>query len=132
MSCTGNGRCMKVCNCQTICSCLNIAHEHITYGNTFCKVECKYFCKPIRCLNPECNYSFQSFKKQTKCNTCNIFQIEYINVKKECCICYQTKYMIETQCKHQYCFDCLMNDLNEIIRCHICRTELLFNSLENN
>lgn len=128
MSCTGNGRCMKVCCCKNICSCLDIAHEHIELDKViFCKVICKHECEPIQCLNKQCKRVFKSVKEQTKCNDCNIFQIEFIEVKEECCICYQTKYMIETQCKHRYCYDCLMDDQSEVIRCHICRTELLFN-----
>ena len=132
MSCTGNGRCMKKCNCNSICSCLDIAHEHITDGFTFCKVECKYTCKPVHCMNKQCNMSFPDFNKQKKCNECNIFNIEFTNIKKECCICYQTKYMIETKCKHQYCFDCLMDDLAEVIGCFICRRPLDFNKLDYN
>jgi hypothetical protein len=129
MSCTGDGRCMKQCNCVSVCSCLDIAHEHITYGYTFCKVECKYNCKPLHCLNKQCNRSFPVFKQKQKCDECNIFTIDFTDIKKECCICYQTKNMIETKCKHQYCFDCLMDDLAEVIVCFICRTPLEFNPL---
>ena len=127
MSCTGNGRCMKQCNCNSICSCLDIAHEHITDKYTFCKVECKHECEPKNCLHKQCKRVFLGRKEQTKCNDCNILKIEITEVKEECCICYQTKYMIETKCKHRYCYDCLMDDVSDVIRCHICRTEIDFN-----
>jgi len=128
MSCTGNGRCMKQCNCNSICSCLDIAHEHIKDKYTFCKVECKYKCKPIHCLNPQCTETFPAFK-QIKCNECNIFMIHFTDIQEECCVCYQQKYMIETKCKHRYCFDCLMNDQAVVICCFICREKLDFNPL---
>ena len=127
-SCTGNGRCMKVCSCKSICSCLGIGHEHIIHGKyMFCNIECKYKCIPLQCSNKQCKRVFQGRKEQQKCNECNIFQIEFLEIKDECCICYQSKYMIETQCKHKYCHECLMDDQNDIVRCHICRTELIFN-----
>ena len=83
MSCTGNGRCMKQCNCLSICSCLDIGHEHITEGPyKFCKVECKYNCKPTYCLNKDCDQTFQAFKQPTtKCNECNIFTIDFTNTE---------------------------------------------------
>ena len=129
MSCTGNGRCMKQCNCLSICSCLDIGHEHITEGPyKFCKVECKYNCKPAYCLNKDCNQTFPAFKQLTsKCNSCNVFTIDFTNKEEECCICTQKKNMIETECKHRYCFDCLMDDQAEVNVCFICRTPLRFN-----
>jgi hypothetical protein len=129
MSCTGNGRCMKPCFCKKICSCLDIAHEHIHDGITFCKVICIYDCKPIHCENPVCKETFPEFKYSKKCNTCNIFQIEFTPIQEECCICYKNKYMIKTHCNHMYCFDCLMDDQSEVIRCFICRTNILFHKI---
>jgi hypothetical protein len=126
MSCTGNGRCMKRCDCKTICSCLDIAHEHIVDGATFCKVYCRHDCKPIHCINPVCKAMCLDSTVQL-CNTCHIFKLEYLDKKEECCICYQTKYMVKTHCNHHYCFECLMDDESEVIRCFICRSELLFN-----
>ena len=124
MSCTGNGRCMKRCICKLICSCLDIGHEHISFGmHTFCKIECKHNCKPSNCTNPCC----KEIATNTKCNTCNIFKIDFTNVEEECCICYKKKYMIETQCKHRYCFDCLMDDQADVIVCFLCRKLLEFN-----
>jgi hypothetical protein len=128
MSCTGNGRCMKECNCfGTICYCLDIAHVHIIDGSTFCKVECKYNCKPIHCLNKQSRRSFPQFKEKTKCNECNIFKIHFTDIEENCFICTKKKYMIETECKHRYCFDCLMNDQAKDNICFICRTPLMFN-----
>ena len=48
-------------------------------------VECKYNCKPAYCLNKDCNQTFPAFK-QTKCNECNIFKIDFTNTEDECCI----------------------------------------------
>ena len=128
MSCTGNGRCMKSCCCKGICSCLDIGHEHILFGKSiFCKVECKYECEPKECSNKQCKRVFVGRNEQIKCNECNIFKIDFLKVKEECCICYKTKYMIETQCRHRYCYDCLMDDINDVVRCHLCRNEITFN-----
>jgi hypothetical protein len=126
MSCTGNGRCMKRCNCKSICSCLDIGHEHISFGfHIFCKVECKHNCKPSKCSNQTC----KEVVTNIKCNGCNIFKIDFTNEQEDCCICYKKKYMIETQCKHRYCFDCLMDDQAEVIVCFLCRRPLEFNPL---
>jgi hypothetical protein len=59
-------------------------------------------------LNKDCNQTFQAFKQST--TKCNIFIIDFINIEEECCICYQKKNIIETEC-----FDCLMNDNAEVI-----------------
>jgi hypothetical protein len=126
MSCTGNGRCMKKCTCKSICSCLDIGHEHISFGiHSFCKVDCRHHCKPAKCSNPCC----KEIATNTKCNACNIFKIKFLSVEEECCICYKKKYMVETQCKHRYCFDCLMDDQAEVIVCFLCRTPLEFNPI---
>jgi hypothetical protein len=128
MSCTGNGRCMKRCTCKSICSCLDIGHEHISFGiHSFCKVECRHNCKPTQCSTQWCKEIVTT--NQSTCNTCNIFKIEFTTVQEECCICYKKKYMIETQCKHRYCFDCLMDDQAEVVACFLCRRPLEFNPI---
>jgi hypothetical protein len=107
-----------------------VNHDCVLYMvDTFCNVECKYKCIPLQCSNKQCKRVFQGRKEQKKCNECNIFKIEFLEIKDECCICYQSKYMIETQCKHRYCHECLMDDQNEVIRCHNCRTEIAFNKV---
>ena len=88
-------------------------------------IECKHNCKPAHCSNPCC----KEIVTNNKCNGCNIFKIEFTTVEEECCICYKKKYMIETQCKHRYCFDCLMDDQAEVVGCFLCRRPLEFNPI---
>ena len=59
-------------------------------------------------------------------NKPNVMIVIFLQIQKNAV----SKNMIETECKHRYCFDCLMDDQAEVIVCFICRTPLKFNLVD--
>jgi hypothetical protein len=127
MSCFGDGKCMKLCN-TNICF---KPHEISKYK--FCKTECKNKCELIMCKNwVHCKYAFPAyccnnnmkFMKDGVCNHCRIFDITFLNEKRECFMCFDIKYMIVTECNHEMCFDCLFNLDPDNTICPFCASEI--------
>ena len=44
-----------------------------------------------------------------------------------CSVCYTNKYLLETSCKHVFCYECLSKWFSQKINCPYCRKNLLFN-----
>jgi hypothetical protein len=63
--------------------------------------------------------NFSNLKK--KYDDCSKFQIYFTHNQENCCICYKSKFMIETTCKHRFCIDCLNCAINMDVHCHICK-----------
>ena len=118
-----DGRCMKPCR-NRYCS-----NHHEEFVHKFCKTkECE--CKLVPCKNVNhCNAAFPShFYKEPNgfitngtCNECALFDITFLNEKKECVICAQLLYMVETKCKHEMCLDCVINIEGKDANCPFCR-----------
>ena len=53
--------------------------------------------------------------------------INSIYISMSCSICYTNKYLLETSCKHVFCYECLSKWFSQKINCPYCRKNLLFN-----
>jgi hypothetical protein len=123
--CNGDGKCMKFCN-NAFC---NKYHNNNYYR--FCKIfECKNECELIPCKNVRhCNSAFPAYyyKEKTNyttndvCNECGLFDVTFLNEKRECLICAKLLYMVETKCKHEMCLDCVINIQGKDANCPFCR-----------
>jgi len=123
--CNGDGKCMKMCN--TYCC----YKEHPDYTCKFCKIEeCDKECELIPCKNVRhCNAAFPAYYYKDKnnfitngtCNECSLFDITFLNEKRECLICAQLLYMVETKCGHEMCLDCVINIEGKDANCPFCR-----------
>jgi len=118
-----DGRCMRPCRTGQ-CS-----NHHEDFVHKFCKIkECK--CKLVSCKNvTHCNAAFPSyFYKESNgfitngtCNECALFDVTFLNEKKECLICAQLLYMVKTKCNHEMCLDCVINIEGKDANCPFCR-----------
>lgn len=146
--CEGNGGCLTECACddsfnykeQQYKTCKCNSEEHYLHYQTkyrrYCKVKCKYNCQLINCKNinycessmPKWLFDIRQHGKNGTCNGCLIFDISYTNMKDNCVICSNNKYLIKTKCNHEFCNDCLLNigltQQNEITPCPICRKNI--------
>ena len=122
--CDGDGRCMTACR-NRYCF-----KEHEKYGYKFCKEECENECKLVPCKNVNhCNSAFPAYLYKEKnglitngtCNECALFDITFLNEKKECLICAQELYMVKTKCNHEMCLDCVINIEGQHANCPFCR-----------
>ena len=83
---------------------------------------------------PKWKFNMLQYGKDGSCNGCIIFDIKYTNKKENCIICYNDKYLIETQCNHRFCNDCLLDigisqkDEETQTPCPICRANIDFSS----
>ena len=149
MDCDGDGRCLSECECSYLkgsndCSCLGYKHGHLKYKNRrFC---IKEFCRH-RCILKECQtfhycedsfpewwYTSRSYTTGSQCNYCGIYAVKFLNEKAHCEICFKDKYLIETECNHQFCLDCLINmngtdDDKPDSPCPFCRKNVEHNPL---
>jgi len=143
MACEGDGSCLSLCECSYLkgtndCHCLSYKHEHFKSNNKrFCKIEkCKYKCvlKDCKTIN-YCKESYPEWcMKGEQCNYCSIYSVKFINKKDNCDICFIDKYLIETDCKHQFCLDCLIQmngkeDENPDSPCPFCKRSIKHNYL---
>jgi len=124
MDCTGDGRCLTECNCVYLkrtkdCHCFDYTHEHLKGSNVrFCKTDkpCNFNCHLKKCETfnycgksyPEWYYIY-GLTTGDQCNGCGIYKVKFINEKENCLICSEDKYIIETDCNHRFCLDCLQN-----------------------
>lgn len=131
MNCFGDGKCMKFCN-SILCS--NKLHEVNNF--TFCKIKCKNDCELIPCINwLHCKSAFPAYMYKLDdgyiingvCVNCSVFNITFLNEKRECYICSKVKYMIVTNCNHEMCFDCLFSIREDIVHCPFCASEIKVN-----
>jgi hypothetical protein len=150
MECEGNGRCLSECECSYLkgtddCRCLPYPHKHIkTKHNRFCiKVKnCHFGCSLKKCSTfnyceysyPEWYYELPVFTTGEQCNYCGIYDVNFTNKKDNCEICFEDKYLIETDCKHEFCLECLINmNGTEEVRydspCPFCRRNVEHNRL---
>ncbi len=121
--CNGDGKCMKVCKNRF---CLK---EHPDYVYKFCKIE-ECGCTLVPCKNANhCKAAFPAyfytepngFITNGTCNECSLFDITFLNEKRECIICAQLLYMVETKCGHEMCLDCVINIEGKDANCPFCR-----------
>ena len=70
--------------------------------------ECKtfHYCEDSY---PEWWYSSRNYTTSTQCNYCGIYAVKFPNEKGPCEICSTDKYLIETECNHRFCLDCLIH-----------------------
>ncbi len=123
--CNGNGKCFQLCKHPY---CFEPNYE----GYRFCKIsECKNECELIPCTNVRhCKNLFPAYFYKEKnnlitngiCNECSLFDIIFLNEKRECHLCAQLVYMVETKCKHEMCLDCVINIQGEYANCPFCRS----------
>jgi hypothetical protein len=125
--CFGDGKCMKICTNHFRC----LIPEHETSNYSFCKTKCENNCELIRCPNfLHCNSSFpfyfykenNEFIKNGICGDCSIFDVIFLKEKRECLRCSDITYMIETKCKHEICFSCLLTIEGKDVYCPFCQT----------
>jgi hypothetical protein len=124
MECDGDGRCLSECECSYLkgtndCSCLGYKHGHLkNKTRRFCiKGYCKHRCILKECQTfhycedsyPEWWYTSRSYTTGSQCNYCGIYAVKFPNEKGHCEICSTDKYLIETDCNHRFCLDCLIN-----------------------
>ena len=100
--------------------------EHPDYVCKFCKIEeCDKECELIPCKNVRhCKAAFPAYYKDKNnfiCNECSLFDITFLNEKRECIICAQLLYMVETKCGHEICLDCVINIEGKDANCPFCR-----------
>jgi len=121
--CNGDGKCMKVCK-NRFCF-----KEHPDYVYKFCKTEvCDCLLVPCKNVN-HCKAAFPSyfytepngFITNRTCNECSLFDITFLNEKRECLICANLLYMVETKCGHEMCLDCVINIEGKDATCPFCR-----------
>jgi hypothetical protein len=62
-----------------------------------------------------------SFVTNGVCNDCSLFDITFLNEKRECLICSQLLYMVETKCSHEMCLNCVINIQGKDANCPFCR-----------
>jgi len=96
-------------------------------GNGRCLSECEY-------SYPEWYYELPVFTTGEQCNYCGIYDVNFTNKKDNCEICFEDKYLIETDCKHEFCLECLinMNGTDEVrydSPCPFCRRNVEHNRL---
>ena len=62
---------------------------------------------------------------------CGMFKVNFPKIKGNCHICNDDKFLIKTNCKHDFCLDCLMqinSDKDEMDNpCPMCRERIEFN-----
>jgi len=148
MACEGNGKCFTECECTYAkgtedCSCLPYKHKHIKgKHHRFCikGTQCRFHCQLKGCetfnycqqLYPEWYYT-EGLTTGKQCNGCGIYDVKFTNKYAYCDICFMDKYLIETDCKHEFCLDCLqeMNGYEDNITspCPFCRKNIEHNEL---
>jgi hypothetical protein len=117
--CEGNGECLSECKCRHLkgtsdCHCYNYVHGHLKNNNTrYCIIDSK--CK-FRCVLKDCKnfiYCKDEYPEylliNNQCNNCDAFKVKFINKMDICVVCSDNKYLIETECNHSFCLDCLLN-----------------------
>ena len=140
-----DGRCLQECRCSYFrgsedCNCSAGTHSHyVTNRFRFCRTNCNYNCQLKRCKTfsycgdalPERYYQNKSLTTGEQCNYCGIFKVKYPNVFGNCFICHDDKYLIETDCCHEFCLDCLMqiNPDKDDNPCPICRKTIELNDV---
>lgn len=124
--CFGDGKCMKICTNHYRCS-----NEHERSNYFFCKTKCENHCELIRCPNYlHCQSSFPAYFYKEKndyvingiCGDCFSFDVIFLKEKRECLRCSDITYMIETKCKHEMCFNCLLEIEDKDVDCPFCQT----------
>jgi hypothetical protein len=74
------------------------AHTHyVTNRFRFCRTNCNCQLK-----------SAKHFLINGQCANCDAFKVKFINEMDHCFICFENKYLIETECKHRFCLNCLL------------------------
>jgi len=116
--CEGDGECLSECNCRYMkgtndCYCFNFDHSHLKNDkNRFCIVDskCKHRCVLQECKNVNyCKDSYpEHFLINGQCENCDAFKVTFNNEMDNCFICFEDKYLIETECKHRFCLNCLL------------------------
>lgn len=123
--CDGNGGCFIQTDCE----------------GGYEQLECSHGCQLLECKNyKHCNqkrpkWIWEIHNKM--CVNCAVQEydgtIQFTDIKQECPVCYDEKYMMKLSCKHYICLYCLygMFERNENIReitpiaertkCPICR-----------
>lgn len=131
--CSGNGICIKncECHCKNECNCGHRRHE----GYCLSK-ECS--CKLQDCRNiDKCQIKLPQWILDCHDGLCDkcIVQMgnhKITNINQECPICLEDERMIELQCGHYLCnecwysitFDILSKDITEeYVECPICRNK---------
>jgi len=117
--CEGNGECLSECKCRHLkgtsdCHCYNYVHGHLKNNNTrYCIIDSK--CK-FRCVLKDCKnfiYCKDEYPEylliNNQCNNCDAFKVKFTNKMDICFVCSDNKYLIETECNHSFCLDCLLN-----------------------
>ena len=117
--CEGNGECLTECKCRHLkgtadCHCYNYEHGHLKSNNTrYCIIDSK--CK-FRCVLKDCKnfiYCKDEYPEylliNNQCNNCDAFKVKFTNKMDICFVCSDNKYLIETECKHTFCLECLIN-----------------------
>ena len=137
--CEGNGGCLKECNCIHLkgtsdCNCYAYDHGHLKSDKTrYCIIdrECKFRCVLKDCKNfIYCKEEYPEYLLyKNQCNNCDAFKVTFTNKKDNCFICFEDKYLIETECKHTFCMGCLINinaDKNDVYDnpCPVCRKNI--------
>jgi hypothetical protein len=112
-----DGDCLTECKCRYMrgtddCHCYKYKHDHIRSATKrFCVIdECEYSCSLIDCKNY--NYCKDSYPLHMlingQCENCDAFKVTFTNEIDNCFICFEDKYLIETECKHRFCLNCLL------------------------
>jgi hypothetical protein len=117
--CDGNGECLSQCNCSYLkgtndCNCYFYEHRHLKSNNSrYCIIDSK--CK-FRCVLKDCKnfiYCKDEYPEylliNNQCNNCDAFKVKFTNKMDICFVCSDNKYLIETECNHSFCLDCLIN-----------------------
>jgi hypothetical protein len=149
MECEGQGLCISECECSYLegtndCHCLRYTHGHLKNKHRrFCiKKVCGYRCVLKKCQSynycedsyPEWWYTTRGYTTGNQCNYCGIYAVKFTNKFDHCEICFMDKYLIETECNHPFCLDCLINmngmdDDNPDSPCPFCRKNIEHNPL---
>lgn len=138
--CDGDGSCFSQCICicdeEFECDCGHRYHKSTYAGsefNTFCQKPCTYNCE----LKPCHNYRLCGQKRPAwildcdngMCLDCAMFlgKLTFLDVKAECPICSEEKYMVGIHCKkHNVCLDCWLDWSLETtpLTCPMCRKSI--------
>ena len=119
--CNGDGKCFQMR--PRYC----FDDGYIFFKHELCKNECELIpCKNVR----HCDSFFPAYYYKEKnsfvtngvCNECSLFDITFLNEKRECLICSQLLYMVETKCSHEMCLNCVINIQGKDANCPFCRS----------
>jgi hypothetical protein len=125
-NCNGNGECLTQCECECYNEETDEYNEICVCGHREHNGNCTPYncCQPVECRG--CKIKLPLWVSQCHNGMCMNCAINMGPHKKteisECCVCFESKNLLELYCKHKLCNECWFEiSTNGNQKCPLCR-----------